>query len=70
MAADGSVLTKKLATYLRCSEPQIIEAALWSFNESPKGFRFELIIELAPADGQQWPEVWVRARHKHSIVVA
>jgi hypothetical protein len=70
MAADGSVLTSKLATYLGFSEPQVIEAALRSFNESPKWFRFELMIELAPKEGQHWPDVWVRARHKHSIVVS
>jgi hypothetical protein len=58
-----------------------MDAALFSYNKaaagggkkgggkgsSKSGFRFDIIAELCPSPGSEFPALWIRARHKHSI---
>jgi hypothetical protein len=38
-----------------------------SKGSSQSGFRFDIIAELCPSPGSEFPALWIRARHKHSI---
>jgi hypothetical protein len=38
-----------------------------SKGTSTSGFRFDVIAELSPSPGSEFPALWIRARHKHTI---
>jgi hypothetical protein len=79
MAQDGSVLLSGLSQHLRINPAIIMDAALFSYNKaagggkkggkggSKSGFRFDIIAELCPGPDDEFPALWIRARHKHSI---
>jgi hypothetical protein len=84
MAQDGSVLLSGPSKHLRIDPAIIIDAALLSYNKagggkkggekggtasSKSGFRFDIIAELCPGPDDEFPALWIRARHKHSIPI-
>jgi hypothetical protein len=70
MLADGSVELQVLADLLRAEPGEVLEAALFSFDEARGCFRYEVVAALAPSAGARHPQLWIRAVRKHSIEIA
>jgi hypothetical protein len=70
LLADGSLAVGRLASILPAHpEARLLEKALFSFDDSRRCYRFEIVVDLCDSPEHPKPELWIRATRKHSIPV-
>jgi hypothetical protein len=67
--ADGSLPIDRLCALVPAHpQARLLEAALFSYDESRRSYRFEIVLDLDSPTNPR-PAMWVRATRKHSIAV-